>query len=549
MLNRLKFLDHAYTRPVLGYLGLFAAALATLSLARPDRRSGLVLNLAILFFLAVTALLLLLQKGWVIGRTPENEISLPSLLMFVLPALAYVPALSVYFVSDDFAHLEIARLPLLRFVGQQLIRGQVTASGYHLFFRPLGFASLFLDYRLFHYWAPGYHLVNLVLHLAVVAGVYFLAAQLGLSRRMSIVAALLFSIAPVTVQPVTYIAARFDLIATALGIWSLVAYLRFRNSSSLPMYAAALLLFLFATFAKESIYVLPLLIVWMELTVMSRHRWKADCGFFAVAAVAFAYRWHVLRGIGGYQSGNGSPAVLTFGPKALSAVLLRGPAETLLGYNWHYGPVWRIITIAAATAAVLLSLLLLSRPDSSRRKLAWFALGWIPIALLPAHSLLWTPDVAMLWSRVLYISAIGLAILLAVLLSGIQDVRLQRAWTLLLLICFLLGLWHNLSAWRSNTRITHQFLAELQHLEPSPPRNSEFLISDMPIELYGVRFFLTGLTPAIQLAYGRQDLTARHTSEPASQQSRHTIALQWIGRPSALVETMKEQQKDSVRSQ
>jgi hypothetical protein len=548
MRDRLQFLNHSYPRSGLACLALFAAASAILTLARSDRTIALVQNFAVLFFLAVIVLLWLNQESFA-ESTRDSEIPLNPVLMFVLPALAYLPALSVYFVSDDFEHLQIARLPLLHFVGQQLIRGQVTASGYHLFFRPLGFASLFIDYRLFHSWAPGYHLVNLALHLVVVAGVYFLALQLGFSPKMSTVAAVLFSVAPVTVQPVTYIAARFDLIATALGIWSLVAYLHFRKSSSLTMYAVALLLFFLATFAKESIYVLPLLIVWLELTVMPRRHWKADCGFFAVAAATFAYRWHVLHGIGGYQNTTGSPAVLTVGRKALAAVLIRGPAETLLGYNWHQPPLWRIIGMAAATTAVLLCLVLLSRPDRYRRRLAWFALGWIVLAVLPAHSLLWTADVALLWSRVLYISAIGLAILLAALLSGIPDLRLRRAWTLLLLICFLLGLWHNLSAWRSNTRITHQFFAELQHLEPSPPRNSEFLISDMPIELCGVRFFLTGLTPAIQLAYGREDLTARRTSEPASQQSRHTIALQWTGLPSALVEPIKERQNGSARPQ
>lgn len=549
MRDRFKFLNNSYIRFSLACLALFAAALATLILARPDRRIALVQNFAVLFFLAVIVLLLWLKNEYFADSTRDSEIQLNSVLMFVLPVLAYLPALSVYFVSDDFEHLQIARLPLLHFVGQQLIMGQVTASGYHLFFRPLGFASLFIDYRLFHSWAPGYHLVNLALHLVVVAGVYFLGLELGFSPRMSTVAAVLFSVAPITVQPVTYIAARFDLIATALGIWSLVAYLHFRKSSSLSMYAAALLLFFLATFAKESIYVLPLLIVWLELTVMPRRHWRADCGFFAVAAGTFAYRWHVLHGMGGYQNTTGSPAVLNVGRKALSAVLIRGPAETLQGYNWHQAPGWRIMVIAAATTAVVLSLVLLSRPDHYRRRLAWFALGWIVLAVLPAHSLLWTADVALLWSRVLYISAIGLAILLAALLSGIPDLRLRRTWTLLLLICFLLGLWHNLSAWRSNTRMTHQFLAELQHLEPSPPRNSEFAIADMPIELCGVRFFLTGLTAAIQLAYGRQDLTARRTSEPASQQSRNTIALQWTGRPGALVEPIKQQQNDSVTSQ
>jgi hypothetical protein len=532
MRQRPKFLADSRFRAALTACLVFLMTGAVLLLVRPDRRIAWLQNYAAIFFLAVIALLVLSRKACPADENADDKVfSLHPALIFVLPVLAYLPALWVYFVSDDFAHLAIARLPLLPFLAQQLTQGQVTGSGYHLFFRPLGFASLVVDYRLFHYWAPGYHLVNLALHLAVVAGVYFLSLGLGLSRKMAAVAAALFSIAPVTVQPVTYIAARFDLIATALGVWSFVAYLRFRKTGSFATCALALLLFFLGTFAKESIYVLPLLILWLELVAMPVRRWKAALAFLAVAAAAFAYRLHALHGIGGYEALGGSPAVLALGRKALVAVFLRGPAETLLAFNWHQPPVWRVVAIAAAATAVLLSLLLLTRPGPHPRRLAWFALGWIVIAILPAHSLLWTFDQALLWSRVLYISAIGLAILLATLLSGIPDVRLRHAWTVLLLICFLLGLWHNLSAWRSNTTFTREFLTALPRLLPSPPPRSEFVIADMPIELCGVRFFLTGLTPAVQLAYGRDDLSARRPYEPPLHNNGPTIPLRWTGRP------------------
>ena len=531
---------------------VFVLAGGVLLLARPERRVALLQNYAAVFLLALIGLLLWLKNRCITEASDgscTSHFSLPLLLL--LPALVYLPALGTYFVSDDFEHLQLARLPLLPFLGQQLTRGQVTGSGYHLFFRPLGFATLFLDYRLFHYWAPGYHLVNLALHLVVVAGVYSLALPLmrlpetvrgpesstrperGRApfphNQTALIAAALFSIAPVTVQPVIYIAARFDLIATALGVWALVLYLRFRKSGSAPAYALALLLFLLATFAKESVYVLPVLLIWLELILMRNRNWKGVAGFLAAAVLTFVNRWRVLHGIGGYQVPSGSPAVLALGRKAFIAVFLRAPAETLLGYNWHQPPAWRVIAIAAAAMAVLLSLLLISRPGSQRRRLAWFALGWMVIAVLPAHFLLWTADPALLWSRVLYISAIGAAILLATLLSGVAELRLRRVWTSLLLICFLLGTWHNLSAWRSNSRITRQFLAALPRLQPSPPRGSEFIIAGMPIELCGVRFFLTGLTPAVQLAYGRPDLSARRPFEPSPRPNAPAIDLRWTG--------------------
>jgi hypothetical protein len=530
MRGSLKFPVKPYSRAALGGIALFMATGAILILVRPERRIAWLQGFAAVFFLLVIVRLAL-SKIWTAEDNEKAETSLHPSLIFLLPALAYLPALGVYFVSDDFAHLAQSRFPILPFIARQLSQGQVVGSGYRLFFRPLGFASLMADYRLFHDWAPGYHLVNLALHLLVVAGVYFLSLGLGFSRKPAAIAALLFSVAPITAEPVAYIAARFDLIATALGTWSLVAYLCFRKGGSTAMYALALLLFFVATFAKESVYVLPLLLVWLEVMIMAGRNWKAVGGFFAVAAATFAYRWHVLRGIGGYQSTAGRPEVLQFGRKALAAVLLRAPSETLLGYNWHQPPAWHIVIIAAATTAVLFSLLLISRPEPHRRKLAWLALGWMVIAVLPAHFLLWNFDPALLWSRVLYISAIGMALLLAALLSGIADARPRRFCLLVLLVCFLFGLWHNLSAWQANSRITRQFLGALPRAQPSPPPNSEFLITGMPIEVCGVRFFLIGLGPAAQLAYGRQDLWARRPFEPPLRRNDPTIALQWTGRP------------------
>ena len=531
MQDRLKVLHNPYSRAALGGLAALILTGATLSLVRPDRRIAWVQGFAAVFYLLVTVLLAR-SKGYIAGDSGDTE-ALPfhPALIFLLPAVAYLPALSTYFVSDDFAHLAQGRFALLPFIARQLSQGQMVGSGYHLFFRPLGFASLMVDYRLFHDWAPGYHLVNLALHLAVVTAVYFLSLGLGLPRKPAAMAALLFGIAPITVEPVTYIAARFDLLATTLGIWSLVAYLRFRKGGSAGMYALALLLFFVGTFAKESIYVLPLLLVWQEVMAGPASRWKAVGGFFAVAAATFAWRWRVLHGIGGYQSTPGAPDVLQLGRKTLVAVFLRTPSETLMGYNWHQPPAWRIVAIAAATTAVVFSLLLISRPGPHLRRLAWFALGWMVIAVLPVHFLLWNFDPALLWSRVLYIGAIGMALLLATLLSGIADGRPRRDAFVLLLICFLFGLWHNLSAWQANSRITRQFLAALPRLEPSPPPNSEFLITGMPIEVCGVRFFLIGLGPSAQLAYGRQDLWVRHPYEPALRRNDPTIALRWTGRP------------------
>jgi hypothetical protein len=80
-------------------------------------------------------------------------------------ALAYAITLPLYFICDDFDHLSLLRQPFMTSLWPQIIRGQFDGHVY-IFYRPLGFASLFLDYRLWHDWTPGYHLTNLVFHIS-----------------------------------------------------------------------------------------------------------------------------------------------------------------------------------------------------------------------------------------------------------------------------------------------------------------------------------------------------------------------------------------------
>jgi hypothetical protein len=515
-------------RLLLASLGAFLIFSLSLWLTRPETRSNMVQNFAMLFFVTVLLSQLLFREQAAQEISAGNDKS-GLLLAMGVGALVYIPALGVYFVSDDFVHLQKAMAPLLRIIREQFTQGQVEPSGYHLFFRPLGFASLALDYRLWHTWAPGHHLVSILLHLCVIAGVFFFCRALELSASFATTAALLFAVLPINVQAVTYIAARFDMLATALTVWALVFYARFRMRGAKTAYGLALGLFLLATCVKESAYVLPFLLLLVEVLLLRRLHIKPVLGFVAVAGLSFLYRLHTLHGIGGYQMAGGSPAALTIGRKTLTALFVRAPSEALLGYNWLAPGPNRLVMLAAATAALLFALAATVKVPVAMRRYIWFSLCWLIITPLPAHSLLWNRDESLLFSRVIYLPAVGVALLLATILEGISERRLRQAFTAALTVVFILGLSYNLSAWRANSRITRQFLADLKRIDPSPPAGAEFVILDLPDQVYGVRFFYNGLTHAVQLDYDRNDLTARRSTSIAPPSARPVINLQWSG--------------------
>jgi hypothetical protein len=497
----------------------------------PKSRLNVIQIVSSLFFLVVIARYARADRSTQPERPGAWGARYELLLAPAICAAIYATALSFYFVSDDFVHLFTSRRPLAETLWGLLTQGQ---DG--LFLRPLGFASLFFDYHLWHHWQPAYHLVNLLLHLSGALGIYFLCKNLGLDLETSATATLIFSILPIHPESVVWIAARFDMLATPLTIWALVLYLKFRKTGRIGFYLGALALFSLALLSKESAYALPLLLIPLEFFALPERRIKPALGFIALTAIVFCYRWAVLGGIGGYQDSSGQAAALRIGLGTFEGLFVRAPAQLMLGFNWLQPQAAVPIILASLTAALLLMLALGVKPKTSNQggqRMVWFSLSWIALASIPVHFMLLVNS-GLTNSRVLYLSSVGAAILIALLLAGIDHARIREGSKLFLVLLFSLGLFHNLRAWQWTSEHTHRFLMELKRLEPSPPPGAEFVFRDLPGTIRGVFFFHAGLTEAINLAFGRQDLIGRRESNSASERAaevtgRPSIKVNWLG--------------------
>lgn len=281
-----------------GVLALFGILFAIAPRRSPERSVAVFQNVGTAFW----ALCLLRALGS--ERQPTLDQAKVSRRAILLPlaasAAVWVGSLSTYFISDDYGHLRAMSRPLKHIVWVNFVFGQA-----HTFLRPVGFMSLALDYRLFHLWAPGYHIVCVILHLCSVAGIYFLCRELDLQTEVCALAALLFSIMPINTEAVVWIACRFDQLSTPLMLWSLFAYLRFRKRGARTFLVLALFLFAAALFSKENAYMFPLLLLLLELIIMRPPRYRVALIFFAVAALCAVYRFWVFGGIGGYHEPSG----------------------------------------------------------------------------------------------------------------------------------------------------------------------------------------------------------------------------------------------------
>ncbi len=504
----------------------------------PRARLNVAEMCSLLFFLILIVRLLMVGQPRE-GLAAEERSAKGLLLALTLASGLYATTLPIYFTSDDYTYLVHAESPIFKSLWLLLTEGQAG-----VFLRPVGFATLFVDYRLWELWPPGYHLTSILLHLITTAGIFFLLEGLGQRAETCATGALIFSVFPIQVEAVSWMGGRFDVVATCLTVWALVYYVRFRGTGHTSHLLFALVFFLLGMLSKENAYILPLLLISLEFLVMPIRKLRSVGPFLLLATIAFVYRWIVLGGIGGYANPSGQPATFEIGLQTFEGLLGRAPAQMLLGYNWLQPPLFEPILLVSLTGALLLALVLGTSFCKSDKGLLWFGLTWIVLANIPPHPLILVgADLAN--SRVFYLGSAGLAIVIALLLTGISHTRLRRCWTALLVLFLGAGLLHNVGARRWTGDISREFLSELRRLEPSPAANAELVFRGLPEKIRGVFLFGAGFAEAIHILYQREDLRARRESDSLSSpaqvvEERPVVELRWVGEKGRLLERIRD---------
>ena len=184
--------------------------------------------------------------------------SLP-IAILVLTAAVYLPSASHYFVSDDFTILQAVK----RIDGASWVSDVVNPTNGILtsvFYRPVSVAFFWLRYQVFGLNPLPWNLTNLALHLVCTSCVYVLVKQVC-RTRIAVLSMLVFGLHYVHVEPVLWVSASMDLLASLFVLEALIIYTAIsRNPPFGRGYririVALLLVSLLAFFSKESSVVL-----------------------------------------------------------------------------------------------------------------------------------------------------------------------------------------------------------------------------------------------------------------------------------------------------
>ena len=473
-------------------LGLFAAYRAIAYVAGADMARHRVESAWIWFGAAAVAGALVLA----VRRTnpaPAKRTRISAGLGLVLIALALLtfwPATTIGLLSDDFVLISWAA------------RGELMPSEWpHIRVLPLAVWRLAL-------WVGGplnapvlLHVCGIVLHGINGALVSRLAIATGAAPASAMLAAVVFVVSPIAVEPIAWLSAMPDLMVTTLVLAAVIVALTVRDRGRASVITLGLVVAALCT--KENALIAgPLLLVTTLVATRADRRRVIQIGVAATTVSAAYFLWRL--GTGRIDRIDRSLDRLTIknfltGPFAVLGLPLHGgviESGRLFAAGWM---------TAIAAVVVVASTGWRMTPHLARRTL--FAALWILVALLPAYGVFAVMD-DLQGSRYLYLSAVGWCIGIASLLELFPLGRIRVIATTLMVIgavaAGIAGARAHLEIWQGAARARDQILSSALALSSSCRQISIVNTTD---EVRGAYVFRNGLAEA--LAFGGRRLEIR----------------------------------------
>jgi tetratricopeptide (TPR) repeat protein len=323
--------------------------------------------------------------------------------------MAYLPSINGGFIWDD--HDLITNNNLIKASDGPLL---IWCSTEPIDYWPVTNTTFWIEWRLWGMHPTGYHLTNLILHIAESVLIWIILRKLSMPGAF--LAAMIFALHPVNVESVAWIAQRKNLMAMLFFLISILLYLKgiqgatsrrpegtwretasgfLHPSSFIPhpsgFFWLSLAAFTLAMLSKGSVAVLPILllgIVWWQRPLTWRDMvWSAP--FFLVALVFTAVNmWFQMFGMEEAVRTAGYTERLLGAGSVVWFYLYKAILPIDLSFVYEH---WRIETasllwwLPLAAALVVTAVLWRYRKSWSRPLL--FAWGFFCVVLVPVMGL------------------------------------------------------------------------------------------------------------------------------------------------------------------
>jgi len=253
-------------------------------------------------------------------------------------------------------------------------------------YRPLQMLSYMIDYSLYGLKAGGYHLSNILFHLAVALSIYWFTTLLFQNRIISLVAGVLFAVHPVHNGVVAYIAGRADSLSMLFMLLCFIFYIKEQKYDrfSVRLSILAVVSFFLALLSREHAVILPALLLLYHFTFRQKMRFYKFLPIIAVDVLYIILRISTFRH---FLYASYCPTSVVQRLPGFFVALTNYIRLLVIPFNLHmeYGDKlfhWSYPKAVIGIAIFLLSLLYAFRKKAAD-KLVLFSFLWFFISLIP----------------------------------------------------------------------------------------------------------------------------------------------------------------------
>jgi protein O-mannosyl-transferase len=358
----------------------------------------------------------------------------------ILVAVCFANALPNDFILDDYGIVAVN--PAIRSIApvHALMTpywGEHSNAGVY---RPFTIFSFSLEYPLWHRWAGGYRLTNLMLHALNGFLLFLLARQILQSVGGGLVTAAVYLAHPAHTEPVVGLVGRSELLA---AMFFLLAWLFFRQRRTILCAAA----FLLSLLSKENAIAFPAVILldtWVSEGSLERAllQWRRYAAVLATACFYLGLRIHVLHSIGVPESAQYFDGRLSLFQRELTSGrafleyfrLLLAPVNVTGDYDFNSIPIadsadW----VAWLGVALVLATIVVAFRNAKKNPQLAFGILFFYVTILPVSN--WVISTSLIMAeRFLYLPSIGFC-----LVAGLLWVRLPSMPAKQFAVCGLLS--------------------------------------------------------------------------------------------------------------
>ncbi len=447
-------------------------------------------------------------------------------MLLAAVAAIHIPSLFNPFFIDDYVYLDtvhdldaagVADLFTSSTLDEKASGVWWAPAGALPFYRPIGELTFAADYLLWGMRAFGYHLTNLILHVACMLLVWRLALWLFKSSASALAAAMVFGLHPVHTEAVVWVSGRFDLLACFCLLASALAYLNWQRGHRRAWCWGGLsvVMFVIGLGCKETALAFPAVLVVLELL-----RWRGSeaayrprrlataAGAFGIIALLYVgLRFALFGGLGSIPPPYGLDT-------SSAATAVRGIAGNLVQYLLDFVLFIQVDAVylaefwsshvALTAALVLLALLVCVAGAVLAWRLRGFRVGLVWTALCTAPALMAMPG-----ERNVYTASVGVALMVAAALTSlwlrangrpVLDRWVRRVaygivgvWAVLLMV--------ELGVGRRVAATSEKVFRDIEAVLPNPPQGARiYVVNQCPLNS-------VGFAQALRLRYGRPDLS------------------------------------------